>query len=83
MTWGILLQFCLGFVILRWKVGFHAFQWLGVQVTSLLAYTDAGTKFVFGKKYTDHPIVFKVIHLIMFYDIADIRSRNNVLQNSQ
>lgn len=67
VTWGILLQFCLGFVILRWKVGFHAFQWLGVQVTSLLAYTDAGTKFVFGKKYTDHPIVFKILPVLVFF----------------
>ena len=60
MTWGLLLQFCLGFVILRWKVGYTAFRWVGAQVSTFLSYTDVGSKLVFGDKYTDHIIVFKV-----------------------
>ena len=60
MIWGILLQFYLGFIIIRWRIGFQAFQWLGTQISTLFAYTDVGSKFVFGEKYTDHMIVFKV-----------------------
>ena len=60
MIWGMLLQFGLGLVILRWPTGFRACQWLGDQVSTFLGYTDAGSKFVFGDKYDYHPVVFVV-----------------------
>ena len=60
VIWGLLLQFGLGLFILRWPTGFQACQWLGDQVTIFLGYTDEGSKFVFGEKYTYHPVVFVV-----------------------
>ncbi|KAG8130696.1 hypothetical protein E2320_017271 [Naja naja] len=58
VIWGVAMQFVLGLITLRTKVGFDAFNWLGNQI--FLGYTDAGAKFVFGKKYTDHFFAFKV-----------------------
>ncbi|XP_003216567.4 solute carrier family 28 member 3 [Anolis carolinensis] len=65
--WGIGLQFVLGLITLRTKVGFDAFNWLGVQVQTFLGYTDAGSKFVFGEKYTDHFFAFKVLPIVIFF----------------
>ena len=63
MLWGILLQFGLGLLILRWRPGYRACQWLGDQVAVFLGYTDNGAKFVFGEEtYLDHPVVFKVLY---------------------
>ncbi|XP_037652780.1 solute carrier family 28 member 3 isoform X2 [Choloepus didactylus] len=58
--WGIGLQFLFGLLILRTKLGFMAFDWLGRQVQIFLGFTDAGASFVFGEKYTDHFFAFKV-----------------------
>ncbi|XP_063996517.1 solute carrier family 28 member 3 [Pogoniulus pusillus] len=64
---GIGMQFILGLLILRTKVGFHAFNWLGIQIQTFLAYSDTGAKFVFGDKYTDHFFAFKVLPLVVFF----------------
>ncbi|XP_023799282.1 solute carrier family 28 member 3 isoform X4 [Cyanistes caeruleus] len=56
---GIGMQFILGILILRTKVGFDLFNWLGIQIQTFLAYSDTGAKFVFGDKYTDHFFAFK------------------------
>ncbi|KAM4848506.1 solute carrier family 28 member 3 [Urocitellus parryii] len=65
--WGIGLQFLLGLLILRTKPGFIAFNWLGTQVQIFLDYTDAGARFVFGEKYTDHFFAFKVLPIVIFF----------------
>ncbi|XP_062936469.1 solute carrier family 28 member 3 [Cynocephalus volans] len=65
--WGIGLQFLLGFLILRTSPGFIAFNWLGRQVQTFLEYTDAGSSFVFGEKYTDHFFAFKVLPIVVFF----------------
>ncbi|XP_006902028.1 PREDICTED: solute carrier family 28 member 3-like [Elephantulus edwardii] len=65
--WGIGLQFLLGLLILRTKPGFVAFEWLGQQVQTFLAYTDVGASFVFGEKYTDHFFAFKILPIIVFF----------------
>ncbi|XP_038625774.1 solute carrier family 28 member 3 isoform X2 [Tachyglossus aculeatus] len=67
VIWGIGLQFFLGLLILRTKIGFEAFDWLGSQVQTFLGYTDAGAEFVFGKKYTDHFFAFKVLPIVVFF----------------
>uniref|UniRef100_A0A8C4JWY8 Sodium/nucleoside cotransporter n=1 Tax=Dromaius novaehollandiae TaxID=8790 RepID=A0A8C4JWY8_DRONO len=64
---GIGLQFFLGLLILRTKVGFDVFNWLGVQIQTFLEYADAGAKFVFGEKYTDHFFAFKVLPIVVFF----------------
>jgi nucleoside permease NupC len=61
VTWGILLQFGMGVVILRWPPGYAACKFLGDSVSQFLSYTDEGSKFVFGNKgYKLHPVIFVV-----------------------
>ncbi|XP_069737255.1 solute carrier family 28 member 3 [Phaenicophaeus curvirostris] len=64
---GIGMQFILGFLILRTKVGFDVFNWLGIQIQTFLEYSDTGAKFVFGEKYTDHLFAFKVLPVVVFF----------------
>ena len=54
------LQFILGLFILRTKVGFMIFDFLGDLVQTFLDYTDEGAIFVFGDNYMDHFFAFKV-----------------------
>ena len=54
------LQFVLGLFILRTKVGFMIFDFLGDLVQTFLDYTDEGAIFVFGDTYQDHFFAFKV-----------------------
>ncbi|NXI42973.1 S28A3 protein, partial [Galbula dea] len=64
---GIGIQFILGLLILRTKVGFDVFNWLGIQIQTFLEYSDTGAKFVFGEKYTDHFFAFKVLPIVVFF----------------
>ncbi|NXO57906.1 S28A3 protein, partial [Aramus guarauna] len=64
---GIGMQFILGLFILRTKVGFDVFNWLGIQIQTFLEYSDTGAKFVFGEKYTDHFFAFKVLPVVVFF----------------
>ncbi|KAG7167255.1 Solute carrier family 28 member 3-like 1 [Homarus americanus] len=48
VVWGMLLQFVLGLIILRWPLGRAIFQCLAGKVSAFLATTDAGSNFVFG-----------------------------------
>jgi len=60
VLWGIGLQFVFALVVLRWPAGYEAFKWLGDRVYEFLAYTDAGSEFVFGASYRDHFFAFQV-----------------------
>ncbi|KFQ78150.1 Solute carrier family 28 member 3, partial [Phaethon lepturus] len=64
---GIGMQFILGLLILRTKVGFDVFNWLGIQMQTFLEYSDIGAKFVFSEKYTDHFFAFKVLPIVVFF----------------
>uniref|UniRef100_A0A8B9G7C0 Sodium/nucleoside cotransporter n=1 Tax=Amazona collaria TaxID=241587 RepID=A0A8B9G7C0_9PSIT len=64
---GIGMQFILGLLILRTKVGFDVFNWLGIQTQTFLEYSDTGAKFVFGEKYMDHFFAFKVLPIVVFF----------------
>ncbi|KAM9251345.1 solute carrier family 28 member 3 [Cariama cristata] len=64
---GIGMQFILGLLILRTKVGFDVFNWIGVQIQTFLEYSDTGAKFVFGEKYMDHFFAFKVLPIVIFF----------------
>lgn len=50
---GLALQFFFAAMILKWDVGQAVFEFLGNQVQTFLEFTNTGTKFVFGDKYTD------------------------------
>ena len=61
VTWGLLLQFGMGIVILRWPQGYAACKFLGDSVSKFLSYTDEGSKFVFGDPgFSLHPVAFGV-----------------------
>ncbi|XP_009934761.2 solute carrier family 28 member 3 [Opisthocomus hoazin] len=64
---GIGMQFILGLLILRTKIGFDVFNWLGNQIQTFLEYSDTGAKFVFGEKYMDHLFAFKVLPIVVFF----------------
>ncbi|KAH8029537.1 hypothetical protein HPB51_001262 [Rhipicephalus microplus] len=48
VMWGLLLQFLLGLVVLRWSHGRDALQCLANKVKNFLDYTNSGSHFVFG-----------------------------------
>jgi len=60
VLWGIGLQFMFAVIVLRWPPGYSAFKWLGDRVSEFLAYTDAGSEFVFGASYREHLFAFQV-----------------------
>ncbi|KAG0723856.1 Sodium/nucleoside cotransporter 2 [Chionoecetes opilio] len=65
------LQFILGLVILRWPLGRAVFQCAGDKVSAFLAFTDAGSAFVFGKLVSeDHIFAFQVLSVILFFSFC-------------
>ncbi|XP_061180258.1 solute carrier family 28 member 3-like [Saccostrea echinata] len=68
VTWGLLLQFGMGLIILRWPPGYAACKFLGDCVSQFLSYTDEGSKFVFGDPgYTLHPVAFGILPVVIFF----------------
>lgn len=67
--WGLVLQFFFALIILRWRFGYRAFEYLGKRVQEFLSYSDKGAMFVFGEKYTDHFFAFKVSNMKDFFII--------------
>ncbi|XP_072032376.1 solute carrier family 28 member 3-like [Amphiura filiformis] len=67
VVWGMVLQFAFGLFILRTKLGFMIFDFLGELVQTFLAYTDKGSIFLFGDKYTDHFFAFKVLPVVIYF----------------
>lgn len=67
---GLALQFFFAAMILKWDVGQAVFEFLGNQVQTFLEFTNTGTKFVFGDKYTDHPFAMVVLPVIVFFSCA-------------
>uniref|UniRef100_A0A3Q4BDW7 Uncharacterized protein n=1 Tax=Mola mola TaxID=94237 RepID=A0A3Q4BDW7_MOLML len=66
LLWGMGLQFFLALLSFRTTFGLQALQWTGHQAEIFLAFTDVGSKFVFGESYTEHPFVFKVMPILVF-----------------
>ncbi|XP_050738242.1 sodium/nucleoside cotransporter 1-like [Eriocheir sinensis] len=68
VAWGMGLQFILGLMILRWPLGKAVFQCAGDKVSAFLAFTDAGSGFVFGKLVSEqHIFAFQVLSVILFF----------------
>ncbi|XP_046373166.2 solute carrier family 28 member 3-like isoform X2 [Haliotis rufescens] len=64
---GFTLQFYFAVLILKWDIGYRVFYFLGKEIQKFLAFTDFGSKFVFGDKYTDHIFAMKVLPVIIFF----------------
>ncbi|HEY9810970.1 MAG TPA: NupC/NupG family nucleoside CNT transporter [Halomicronema sp.] len=67
VLWGIALQFIFAVFILKTALGLAIFQFLGDVVSGFLNFSDVGAKFVFGDKFTEHLIAFKVLPTIVFF----------------
>ncbi|XP_069109909.1 uncharacterized transporter HI_0519-like isoform X1 [Argopecten irradians] len=67
---GLLLQFFFASLILKLDVGYTAFKFLGDKIQIFLSFTNNGTQFVFGEKYTDHFFAMKVLPVIVFFSCA-------------
>ena len=57
--WGLVIQVCVGVIILRTEGGFVAFSWVGHLAQVFIGYVNAGVDFVFGKGF-DHYFAFRV-----------------------
>lgn len=63
---GTLLQFLFAVFILKTGPGLVFFSWVGDVFTSLLDFSDAGARFVFGEKFKEFFFAFKVLPTIIF-----------------
>jgi CNT family concentrative nucleoside transporter len=70
VLWGLGLQVLLAVIVIRTGWGFAAFAFLGNLAKKVLDFTDAGSSFVFGEKFTDHFFAFKVLPTIIFVSSA-------------
>lgn len=68
VLWGIGLQLVFALLILRTDAGFSAFEFLGDQVSILLKYTNAGSKFVFGDDLVNNFVfAFAILPTVVFF----------------
>ncbi len=49
IAWGLGLQVCFAFLVLRFSIGQEAMNWAGAVVTNMLSATFAGTQVLFGQ----------------------------------
>lgn len=65
--WGVYLQIFFGLLILRTKIGFDFFQWMGGEVEVFLNYTYYGSEFVFGPEELGlRTFLFEILPVIIF-----------------
>ena len=64
---GILLQFGFGLLILKTRPGQLLFAAIGKMFEKFLGFVDAGSAFVFGSNFKEHPFAFKVLPTIIFF----------------
>lgn len=70
VAWGLALQVLFALLILKTRAGLLVFEFARVVMTSLLGYTDIGSRFLFGNLVDDPAIgaivAFKVLPVIIF-----------------
>ncbi len=71
VAWGLGLQVALAFLVLRWSLGKELFRHAGNAINKLLAYSFAGSEFVFGELGRQHSslgmiFAFQVLPAIIF-----------------
>lgn len=49
VIWGLILQFILGLITLRWPVGRSIFQCMSGKVATFLDYAKVGASFIFSE----------------------------------
>jgi CNT family concentrative nucleoside transporter len=64
---GLLLQFAFAALILLTEPGRAFFNGVDSVFNKLMACVDAGSQFVFGENYLEHPFAFRVLPSIIFF----------------
>jgi len=64
---GLLLQLLFALLVLKTEPGRQLFTNLGDLIENLLGCVDVGSRFVFGDRYLESPIAFKVLPSIIFF----------------
>eukprot|EP00057_Strongylocentrotus_purpuratus_P025128 XP_011679602.1 PREDICTED: solute carrier family 28 member 3-like [Strongylocentrotus purpuratus] len=67
VIWGLVLQFLLGFFVLRTYVGLIIFEWLNNVIVRLFGYSSAGALFLFGDDYREHFFAFAVLPIVFYF----------------
>lgn len=63
---GVLLQFVVGFVILRTTPGMWVFEFAREVADRIVEFSDRGAEFVFGEGFKEHLFAFSVLPIIIF-----------------
>lgn len=65
---GLALQVAFAFLVLKWEPGRAALNWFSEKVATVIGYTTAGTRFVFGSlaKGSSVPFAISVLPIIIF-----------------
>ena len=64
VLWGFALQFVFGLLILRTQVGYEVFKWMGDKVAAFLAFSKAGSDFLFRGRTE---FAFAVLPIIVYF----------------
>uniref|UniRef100_A0A914W1G9 Sodium/nucleoside cotransporter n=1 Tax=Plectus sambesii TaxID=2011161 RepID=A0A914W1G9_9BILA len=74
VIWGLVLQFIMGVLVLKWQTGHNAFGWASDQVVFFLDYTQVGTRFTYGFIAAPPPIcgmgavfVYTALQVIIYF----------------
>lgn len=80
---GLASQWILGLLCLRWEVGRSIFQCLGQKVAQFAAFTDLGSRFVFGDELVKKGyFAFSSLPMIFFFSfIVSLLYHWNVMQS--
>ncbi|PKL49080.1 MAG: NupC/NupG family nucleoside CNT transporter [Planctomycetes bacterium HGW-Planctomycetes-1] len=63
---GVVLQLALAVIILRTVPGQYIFDGIRILITRLISFSAAGSAFVFGEGFKEHPFAFSVLPTIIF-----------------
>ncbi|CAH1792803.1 unnamed protein product [Owenia fusiformis] len=66
VAWGFGLQIVLGILVLRWKPGYDAIEWVADQVQEFMSYTLAAGDTVFGFTIL-HPFIFLMMPMLIWF----------------
>ncbi|RUS69629.1 hypothetical protein EGW08_022616, partial [Elysia chlorotica] len=81
IVWSLIFQFVLYVVMLRIEFGRQIFELISDGMVDFLNHANAGSEFVFGEKYTNHPFALQVLPMILFVSVVfSILYAVNVMQ---
>ncbi len=81
IVWSLIFQFLFYVVILKIEFGRQIFELISDGMVDFLNHAKAGSEFIFGEKYTNHPFALQVLPMILFVSVVfSILYAINVMQ---